>query len=102
MKLLLVEDEPGIGQVVKQGLEEAKFQVDWATDGLKGLELATENTYNIILLDIMLPKMDGLELCRELRQRRSRVPIMMLTARDTVGDRVKGLDIGADDYLPKP
>jgi DNA-binding response OmpR family regulator len=102
MKLLLVEDEPGIGQVVKQGLEEAKYQVDWATDGAKGLEMASENTYNAILLDVMLPKMDGWDVCRELRGRKVRTPIMMLTARDAVGDRVKGLDIGADDYLPKP
>lgn len=102
MRLLLVEDEPGIGQVVKQGLEEAKYQVDWATDGSKGLEMATENTYAAILLDVMLPKMDGWEICRELRSRKVRIPIMMLTARDSVDDRVKGLDIGADDYLPKP
>lgn len=102
MKLLLVEDEPGIGQVVKQGLEEAKYQVDWATDGEKGLEMGTENTYNAILLDLMLPKMDGLEVCKELRARKVRIPIMMLTARDAVSDRVKGLDVGADDYLPKP
>ncbi len=102
MKLLLVEDEPGIGQVVKQGLEEAKYQVDWATDGQQGLEMGTENTYNAILLDLMLPKMDGIEVCRELRARKVRIPIMMLTARDAVSDRVRGLDVGADDYLPKP
>lgn len=102
MKLLLVEDEPAISAVVRQGLEEAKYEVDVADDGARGLALASENYYSLILLDVMLPKMDGWQVCQELRARKVRVPIIMLTARDSVEDRVKGLDIGADDYLPKP
>lgn len=102
MRLLLVEDDAAIAQVVRQGLEENKFQVDVAGDGAKGLELALSATYSALLLDVMLPKVDGFTLCRELRARKVRVPILMLTARDAVSDRVKGLDIGADDYLPKP
>lgn len=102
MRLLLVEDDAAIAQVVRQGLEENKFQVDVAGDGAKGLELALSTTYSALLLDVMLPKIDGFTLCRELRARKVRVPILMLTARDAVSDRVKGLDIGADDYLPKP
>lgn len=100
--MLLVEDDAAIAQVVRQGLEENKFQVDVAGDGAKGLELALSATYSALLLDVMLPKVDGFTLCRELRARKVRVPILMLTARDAVSDRVKGLDIGADDYLPKP
>ncbi|HTQ11984.1 MAG TPA: response regulator transcription factor [Fimbriimonadaceae bacterium] len=102
MRLLLVEDEPGIATVVKQGLEEAKFQVDVAADGVKGLDLGANGNYSLILLDLMLPKLDGLRVCEELRARKIRTPILMLTARDAVTDRVKGLDVGADDYLPKP
>jgi DNA-binding response OmpR family regulator len=102
MRLLLVEDEPAIATVVKQGLEEAKFQVDVASDGAKGLELGLNGNYAIILLDLMLPKLDGIKVCENLRANKIRTPILMLTARDSVGDRVKGLDVGADDYLPKP
>jgi DNA-binding response OmpR family regulator len=102
MRLLLVEDEPGIAMVVKQGLEEARFQVDLAADGARGLELGTNGNYSVILLDLMLPKLDGIQVCEELRARKIRTPILMLTARDSVGDRVRGLDVGADDYLPKP
>lgn len=102
MRLLLVEDEPGIASVVKQGLEENRYQVDVASDGAKGLELGLAGGYAAILLDLMLPKIDGIRVCEELRAHRVRTPILMLTARDTVSDRVKGLDVGADDYLPKP
>src|ERR1044072_9408845 len=88
--------------VVRQGLEEAKFQVDVANDGARGLDMALNNNYSAIVLDLMLPKLDGLRVCEELRARKVRTPILMLTARDSVKDRVTGLEVGADDYLPKP
>ena len=102
MKALVIEDDAGIGKLIKRGLEEAKFVVDWALDGAGGLTLAAANTYSIIVLDLMLPKVDGWQVCKALRARRNRTPVLMLTARDAVEDRVRGLDIGADDYLPKP
>jgi DNA-binding response OmpR family regulator len=102
MRVLLVEDETGIARLIKQGLEEANYIVDIARDGQAGLEMALDQTYHLILLDVMLPKVDGWAICEELRARRNRVPILMLTARDSVQDRVRGLDTGADDYLPKP
>lgn len=102
MRVLLVEDEAPIARVIKRGLEEAHLDVDVAVDGAAGLKMAMETPYNAIILDIMLPKMDGWQVCEELRNRRNRVPILMLTARGALGDRVRGLDIGADDYLPKP
>jgi DNA-binding response OmpR family regulator len=102
MRVLLVEDEPGISRLMKRGLEEAGYTVDTASDGAAGLQMAEENAYSIILLDIMLPKMDGWVVCENLRRQRDRTPIMMLTARDTTPDKIKGLDLGADDYLPKP
>lgn len=88
--------------MVRRGLERAGYQVEVADDGLSGWELAKEGGYVLILLDLMLPGLDGLELCRRLRARRDRTPILMLTARDAVPERVKGLEAGADDYLPKP
>jgi two-component system copper resistance phosphate regulon response regulator CusR len=102
MRILLVEDEPAIAAVVRQGLEEAHHAVDVAHDGVDGLERALHGDYALILLDVMLPGKDGWSVCRELRARRNTTPILMLTARDAVGDRVRGLDLGADDYLPKP
>jgi two-component system copper resistance phosphate regulon response regulator CusR len=102
MKILLVEDEAGIAAVIKQGLEEARYRVDVAEEGAAGLELALTGEYALIILDLMLPGVDGWEICRRLRARRTPVPILMLTARDAVDDRVRGLEIGADDYLPKP
>ena len=102
MRILLVEDESSIASVVKRGLERAGYQVELAADGLVGWELAKEGGFSLILLDLMLPGLDGLELCRRLRARRDRTPILMLTARDAVPERVKGLESGADDYLPKP
>jgi DNA-binding response OmpR family regulator len=101
MRILIVEDEVAIAGMLRLGLENAKYTVDHA-DGVTGLTMASENTYNLILLDVMLPGMDGWRVCEELRRRRNRVPILMLTARDAVDDRVRGLDSGADDYLPKP
>lgn len=98
----MVEDEAPIASVVKRGLERAGYQVELADNGLNGWERAREGGYSLILLDLMLPELDGLELCRRLRARRDRTPILMLTARDAVPERVKGLEAGADDYLPKP
>jgi DNA-binding response OmpR family regulator len=98
----MVEDEAPIALVLKKGLERAGYQIEVADDGLAGWELAKEGGYALILLDLMLPGLDGLELCRRLRARRDRTPILMLTARDAVPERVKGLEAGADDYLPKP
>ena len=102
MRILVIEDEIGIANLVKQGLGDAGYLVDIARNGRTGLELAREQSYHIIILDIMLPERDGWSVCEELRARRNRVPILMLTAKDTVPDRVRGLDLGADDYLPKP
>jgi DNA-binding response OmpR family regulator len=102
VKILLVEDEAPIAAVVKKGLERAGYLVEIASDGEDGLSRALEGGWSAILLDVMLPKRDGIEVCRALRLKKDRTPILMLTARDTVPDRVKGLDTGADDYLPKP
>lgn len=102
MRLLLVEDEPAIAGLIKQGLEEAGYTIDWARDGTEGLRRASEEPYSLILLDIMLPGVDGWGVCERLRARRDTTPILMLTARDAIRDRVRGLEMGADDYLPKP
>jgi two-component system, OmpR family, response regulator len=102
MRVLVVEDEPGMARLLRRGLEEESHAVDVATDGLEGLWLATENEYAAIVLDVMLPGMDGFEVCRKLRTAGVWAPVLMLTARDAVGDRVSGLDAGADDYLVKP
>ena len=102
MRLLLVEDEDGIGKFICQGLREAGHRIDWAKDGEKGLDYTLDAEYDVIVLDLMLPKMDGLQLLQELRQRAVKSPILVLTARDAVEDRVKGLNTGADDYLTKP
>jgi DNA-binding response OmpR family regulator len=101
-RILVVEDEEPIAQLIEQGLEEAGHSVDIARDGCIGLSMASEAQYSLIVLDIMLPKLDGWCVCRELRASRSRVPILMLTARDGLDDRIRGLDLGADDYLAKP
>ena len=102
MKILLIEDEPGITRLIRRGLEAAGYGVDTTGNGAEGLEMIEERLYNLILLDLMVPGLDGWQVCEELRARRSQIPILMLTARDTVEDRVRGLDLGADDYLPKP
>ena len=102
MRILLIEDEVAIANVVKRGLERANYDVDHVVDGAKGLAAATERSYAAILLDVMLPTMDGWRICETLRDRRITTPILMLTARDAVSDRVRGLETGADDYLPKP
>jgi DNA-binding response OmpR family regulator len=102
MRILVVEDESPIAAVIKRGLEGARYSVDVAADGAMGLEMALESPYALIILDLMLPRMDGWQVCTELRDRRIATPILMLTARDAVSDRVRGLEMGADDYLPKP
>lgn len=102
MRILIVEDEAGVAGFVQQGLTESGYSVDVARDGLEGLEYALAFEYDAIVLDIMLPKMNGLDMLREIRERRVKSPVLLLTARDGVDDRVKGLDFGADDYLVKP
>ena len=102
MRVLLVEDEQRIAMYVKQGLVEQGYAVDLAFTGREALDWAAVVTYDLLILDILLPEMDGLAVCRTLRQTGMRTPILMLTARDTIDDRVAGLDAGADDYLVKP
>lgn len=102
MRILVVEDEKSIASFIRQGLSEAGYAVDVAATGRDGLEYALAADYDILVLDIMLPEMDGLDLIRELRQGGNKTPALMLTARDAVDDRVSGLDAGADDYLVKP
>ncbi|MCE7072439.1 MULTISPECIES: response regulator transcription factor [unclassified Dyadobacter] len=102
MKLLLIEDEPKTLQSIKQGLEENGYEVDIAYDGLIGRQLAKNNTYQLIISDIIIPGINGIELCREIRTWGDETPILMLTALGTTDDKVTGLDAGADDYLVKP
>lgn len=102
MYILVVEDERRLAQVVRRVLEEEGHTVDVAYDGEEGLALATDGSHDVIVLDILLPQMDGFEVCRTLRHNRVDTPILLLTALDSVDDRVRGLDAGADDYLPKP
>ncbi len=102
MRILVVEDEERIARFVKEGLEEESYAVDVVADGPSALDWVASTNYNIILLDVMIPGLNGFEVARILRQRGVTTPILMLTARDDVDDRVLGLDAGADDYLPKP
>ena len=102
MKILIVEDEPKTGDYLRQGLGEAGFVVDLARNGPDGLHLASEGDYQLLILDVMLPGMDGWQLLAALRRQGLRTPVMFLTARDQVDDRVRGLELGADDYLVKP
>jgi len=102
MRILVVEDEPSIANFVRQGLTEAGYAVDVAWDGREGLNYVLAADYDILVLDIMLPQMNGLDLLREVRNRGHKTPTLMLTARDTIDNRVTGLDAGADDYLVKP
>ena len=102
MHILIVEDEPEMAGLLTRGLEEESCQVSVARDGRAALELSSAQAFDVILLDVMLPKMDGLEVARELRGREEETPVLMLTARDALGDLGKGLDAGADDYLTKP
>jgi two-component system copper resistance phosphate regulon response regulator CusR len=102
MRILLVEDEPDAARLLAKGLREQTFAVDIAANGAEAVYLASVNNYDLIILDVMLPLKDGFEACRELRAAGSSVPVLMLTARDDVRDRIEGLDSGADDYLIKP
>jgi len=102
MRILLVEDNRRLSTSLKMSLEDDGYAVDAAYDGVEGQEFAEMTPYDLIILDIMLPRRDGWEVCRDLRRQKLRTPILMLTARDAVEDRVKGLDSGADDYLVKP
>jgi DNA-binding response OmpR family regulator len=102
MHILIVEDEPQMAGLLTRGLEEESYQVSVARDGRAALEIAAVQAFDVILLDVMLPRMDGLEVARQLRGREQETPVLMLTARDALGDIVKGLDAGADDYLTKP
>ena len=102
MRVLLVEDEARVARFIARGLREQAYAVDLATDGEDALYQAAINSYDAIILDVMIPKKDGFAVCRELRAAGQRVPVLMLTARDAVEDRIKGLDTGADDYLTKP
>ena len=102
MKLLVVEDELKTGDYLRQGLVEAGFIVDLARDGLDGLHLVLTGTYDLIILDVMLPGIDGWQILQGARRANKEMPVLFLTARDEIADRVKGLELGADDYLVKP
>lgn len=102
MKILVVEDEPKLNKGLVQGLQQRGYAVDFALDGEQGEALAKVNGYDLVILDIMMPKRDGLTVCKHLREAGKTMPILFLTAKDAVEQRVEGLDIGADDYLVKP
>ena len=102
MHILVVEDEQRLAHLLRRVLMEERHTVDLAYDGMTGLDLALSDTYDVVVLDVMLPKMDGIEICRQMREERIMTPVLMLTARGAVEDRVKGLNVGADDYLTKP
>jgi two-component system OmpR family response regulator len=102
MRLLVVEDEVKMAGLLRRALEEEGYAVDVASNGADGVWLGTENDYDAVLLDVMLPDLDGFDVCRKLREAGRWSPVLMLTARDAVADRVAGLDAGADDYLTKP
>ena len=101
-KILIIEDEEDLVKGLKLNLADEVYEVDWATDGVEGLRKALEERPDLIILDIMLPKMNGLDICRELRQKNINIPIIMLTAKGEEIDKVLGLEIGADDYMTKP
>lgn len=102
MAILIIEDEKKLVTILKKALESERYSVDVAYDGEVGLEKAMKNDYSLILLDLMLPKKDGFLICKELREREIHTPIIMLTARNDIEDRVSGLNLGADDYIVKP
>jgi two-component system, OmpR family, copper resistance phosphate regulon response regulator CusR len=102
VKILIVEDEPKTGSYLRQGLSEAGYVVDLLANGVDGLHLALEGAHDLVILDVMLPGIDGWQVLQELRRRGQETPVLFLTAKDHVEDRVKGLELGADDYLVKP
>ena len=102
MRVLIVEDEYKIANSIKRGLEQEKFATDAVYDGTEGYDMAVSEEYDVIILDLMLPGMDGVAICRKLREAKNHTPILMLTAKGSVSDKVEGLDAGADDYLVKP
>ena len=102
MRILLIEDDPSIAEVISRGLNTSGYFVKCIGDGDRGLRAALSNRFDLIVLDIMLPSLSGIQICHDLRSARVQTPIIMLTARDDVRDRIRGLEAGADDYLPKP
>ena len=102
MRILVVEDEKKVANFIKKGLEEEHYAVDTAYDGEDGLDLAEANEYDLIILDLMIPKIEGLEVLKTIRGKKNNTPVLVLTAKNTVEDIVKGLDAGCDDYLTKP
>jgi len=102
MKILIVEDDEKIANFLVKGLREESYTVDYTLDGYEAIYLAQVNSYDLIILDLMLPSIDGFEVCRVIRQKLIETPIIMLTARDSIRDKVTGLGVGADDYLTKP
>lgn len=102
MRILVVEDEHRIANSIKKGLEQEKYAIDVAYTGNEGFDLASTEDYDLVILDLMLPEMDGITICKELRKNKIHTPILMLTAKGQIQDKVRGLDSGADDYLTKP
>jgi two-component system copper resistance phosphate regulon response regulator CusR len=102
MQILVIEDEQRVAELIKKGLEELGFQITLAFDGEMGRKLAVTKDFDLILMDLILPKINGIDLCREIRVTRPGIPIIMLTALGTTDDKVEGFDAGADDYLVKP
>jgi DNA-binding response OmpR family regulator len=102
VRILIVEDEPKVSDFIRRGLTDERFSVDVAPDGARALELVRATIYDLLILDVMLPDIDGFEVCRRVRSLGQKVPVLMLSARSLVGDRVRGLNTGADDYLTKP
>lgn len=102
MQILLVEDEEKIAQLLRRGLMEKSFAVDLARDGAQAVQKLACNEYDLVILDLMIPKIDGLQVCKRIRQDNTQIPILILTAKDGIDDKIKGLDSGADDYMTKP
>lgn len=102
MKILLVEDQPGVAQSLKQGLEENNIQVDLAANGKIGQDQINRNNYDVVVMDVMMPEISGIELCSYIRSSGNNVPILIISALDTVEDKILGLEVGGDDYLTKP
>ena len=102
MKILVIEDDQRVAELIQRGLEEQGFELSLAYDGISGKKLALNNDYDLVVTDVILPKLDGLDLCKEIRKMKPELPILMLTALGTTDDKVEGFDAGADDYLTKP